>query len=66
MKNFVVGFLSFFDNEILLEKISANNAVEAMLKHSSIKGYVFKENATIEEIQDEVFNSDAAISVIEI
>lgn len=32
--NFVVGVLSFFENEIKLEKITAESEKEALKKHS--------------------------------
>lgn len=38
--DFVVGVLSFFENEIELEKISAESEKEALMKHSLLNGYI--------------------------
>lgn len=66
MKNYVVAFLSFFDNEIILEKIQANNEVDAIKMHSQLKDWEFQDNATLEDISDMLFNCDAVVSVIEV
>lgn len=64
--DFVVGVLSFFENEIELEKISAESEKEALMKHSLLNGYIVDENASLEEIYDDLFNCDIAASVIKI
>lgn len=66
MKNFVVGCLNAFDNVIVLEKIQAETAVEAMKKHTMLEGYEFEDIASVEDIQKEAFNWDMSISAIEI
>lgn len=43
--NFVVGVLSFFENEIKLEKITAESEKEALKKHSLLNGYTIDEDA---------------------
>lgn len=55
--NFVVGVLSFFENEIKLEKISAESEKEASL----LNGYTIDEDASLEKIYDDLFNCDIKI-----
>lgn len=64
--NFVVGVLSFFENEIELEKISAESEKEALMKHSLLNGYIVDENASLEEIYQDLSGSDMVASVIKI
>ena len=64
--DFVVGVLSFFENEIELEKISAESEKEALMKHSLLNGYTIDEDASLEKIYDDLFNCDIAASVIKI
>lgn len=66
MKNYVVGFVSFFDNEIKLEKIQAENEVEALKNCSFIAGYEFPDDIDVDGIQEIMGNCDADISVIEV
>lgn len=67
MKNYVVGFLNFFDNELKLEKVQAQNEVEALKNSSFIKEWLFPEDVNdVETIQSLAFDCDSAISVIEV
>ena len=66
MKTFVVGFLSFFDNEIVLEKIQAENEVEAVKKHSHLAGYEFLDLNSVSDIDYELSNSDITVSILEL
>lgn len=65
MKNYIVGAINFFDNDLKLEKISAENEIEAISKHSMINGFSF-ESKTLEEIKVEAFDMDMMVDVIEI
>lgn len=66
MKNYVIGFVSFFDNEVKLEKVQATSEVETLKACSFIGGYEFPENVDVDAIQETMWNCDASISVIEI
>ena len=66
MKNYVVAFLSFFDNEIILEKIQANNQIDAIKMHSQLKDWEFQGDATLEDISDMLLDCDSVVSVIEV
>lgn len=66
MNKYVVGILSFFDNEIILEEVVANNELTALLSHSMLKGYKFNRASTLEDIQQELFNCDMTGNVIKI
>lgn len=66
MKNYVVAFLDFFDNEIILEKVQANSKIDAIKIHSRLKDWEFPDGATLEDISDMLFYDDAVVSVIEI
>lgn len=65
MKNYIVGAINFFDNNLKLEKISAENEIEAINKHSMINGFSF-ESKTLEEAKVEAFDMDMMVDVIEI
>lgn len=66
MKNYVVGFVSFFDNEVKLEKIQAENEVEALKTCSFIAGCEFPDDIDVEGIQETMGNCDTDISAIEV
>ena len=66
MKKFVVGFLSFFDNDLQLEIIHAEDEVKALKQSKFIGDYEFPENATMDDIQDIMLNCDSVVSVIEV
>lgn len=66
MKRFVVGFVSFFDNEVKLEVVEAATPEDAMRRSSFLQGYEFPAGAPVEMIQHEMFSCDASISVIEV
>lgn len=66
MKKFVVGFISFFDNELKLEIVYAESKAEAMRKCSFTQGYEFPANAPAEMIETIMFDCDSAISTLEI
>ena len=66
MKTFVVGYLSFFDNEIEMEKVQAENELEAVknskfLAENDLTGY-----DSVDEIDYMLSGCDATISVIEV
>lgn len=70
MKNFVVGYTSFFDNELELHPVVANDYIQAMqlfimqkYGYSSMSMSMFD---TEEEIKNYMFDCDAAISAIEV
>ena len=37
MKRYVVSYVSFFDNELILEEVSANSEYEAFWQHSKLQ-----------------------------
>jgi len=72
MKTFVIGILSFFENENRLFKVTAENEVDAM-KQALIEftNPKYREDQiewnktignTVAEIQDACFNSDMSIT----
>ena len=81
MKNYVFGYLSFFDNKLILKKITAENELEAAKKailevaenlskdaFNSEKEWQESENfpKDFESLKDEMLNCDFAIEVVEI
>lgn len=64
MKNYIVGAINFFDNDLKLEKISAENEIEAINKHSMVNGSF--ESKTLEEAKVEAFDMDMMVDVIKI
>lgn len=65
MKSYIVGVINFFDNDLKLEKVFAENKVEAINNHSMINGFSF-ESKTLEEAKVEAFNMDMMVDAIEI
>lgn len=61
---YVVGYLDFFDNEMLLEQIQADSPEDAVAKHSKLSKSFLP--AKLEEMQEHLFNSDTVIDVLEI
>lgn len=81
MKNYVVGYLSFFDNNLILKKITAENEYEAakktileIAKNSSKEAFNYEQQwqesedypKDIESLKVYIWDCDAAIEVIEI
>ncbi len=67
MKTYVVGYISFYENELYLEQVSAENELDAILRHSSLSGHdYYKHVTTVQELQEEFFNGDSMVNVIEV
>lgn len=69
MKNYMVAFISFFDNEILMKKIEAEDKVATVKKYLTEQyGYDFSDNPDIslDEIQQMCFDCDSMVEVQEI
>ncbi len=72
MKNYVVGYINFFDNELILEEISASSPSEAFWKHSKLQYDGWDENQEstkgmdAEELQAWSFDFDMVVSVLEL
>lgn len=69
MKNYVVGFLSMFDNCIRLKQIEANTPEVAvatcMSKYLEIPHFELM-GLTMDELEQFAANTDASVSVIEV
>lgn len=66
MKQFVVAYLSFFDNELKMQQVFAADAVSALRSSFYLEGYEFPDNATVEDIQRTMFECDVVIGVMEV
>lgn len=72
MKKYVVAYINFFDNELKMSIIEAENEVDACKQYLKIKE--FNENNdwinnlpnNLENLRDEIFNTDSQINAIEI
>lgn len=70
MNKFAVGYINFFDNDLIIEIIEANNWFDAIWHHS--KMILTKDekpwlpNTSLEKLKGEAFNCDMMIDVIEI
>lgn len=65
-KTYAVGYINFFDNDLIIEIISAPNWYEALHKHSKMQGERWISNYSLEEAKIEAFNADMMIDVKEI
>lgn len=64
---YVVAYMSFFDNNLKQMVVKATSDVEAALHVLMLEGWEFvAEGATMAQLKDECFNSDAVINVLEI
>lgn len=66
MNRYVVGFISFFDNELKQEIIEANSPEEALVHSKFIGDYEFPANASVDTIQQIMFDCDSAVNVIQV
>jgi hypothetical protein len=72
MIRYVVGYIDFFNNELILEEVLANNAHEALWQHSKLQESHWQGSVTAtegmdsEELQDWSFDSDMCVSILEI
>jgi hypothetical protein len=65
----MIAFISFFDNEILMKKVEAEDKVVAVKKYLTEQyGYDFSDNSDIslDEIQQMCFDCDSMVGVQEI
>ncbi len=69
---YVVGYINFFDNELILEEVSANSPHEAFWAHSKLRSDDWDANKEAtkgmdsEELQDWGWDSDMSVSVLEL
>lgn len=69
---YVVGYISFFDNYLILERIDAKNEHEAFWKHSKLQDDCWEiskketKGMDSEELQAWSFDCDMLVSVLEI
>ena len=66
MKRWAVGWTSFFDNDLTIEIIDAEDWHSALLKHSKIGEDPWEFPLNIEEAKAEAFNGDCMFDVVEI
>lgn len=69
MKQFVVAFVSMFDNEMMMKKVEAEDSAAALKKYlTEQRGYDFSDNPnpTVAEMQTIVFDSDGTVGICEI
>ena len=72
MKRYVVGYLNCFDNNLVLEEISADSPHDALWKHSKLQddnwGDCVNDTKGMdsEELQDWGFDFDMSVSVLEV
>ena len=64
MRKYVVGYLNFFDNELLLEVVEANSAFEAAVDYMDQDPPT--ETTNLEDFQVELFAQDTIINVLDI
>lgn len=65
MKKFVVGYLTFFDNELELYTVEAKSDVDACLQVLKTKQWE-TDITDMETLKQQVFDWDSAINAIEV
>ena len=69
MKKFAVGYMNYFDYELIIEIIEAENWQDALWQHSKLKEDDWNKERfgnTLNEAKIEAFNCDMLIDVVEI
>lgn len=72
MSRFVVGYVNSFDNELILEEVSANSPHEAFWGHSKMQSDDWNEmkeatkDMNSEQLQAWSFDFDMLVSVLEL
>lgn len=68
MKKFAVGHIDWFDNNLIIEIVEAEDWRSALLKHSKIDSSWASDyfGKTLEDAKANAFDSDMMIDVIEI
>jgi predicted HAD superfamily hydrolase len=63
---FAVGYINFFDNDLIIEVIEANNWKLALSKHSHLinSGIDLFFGDTLENVKVQAFNCDMMIDVV--
>lgn len=62
MARYAVGYINYFDNEMVIEIVQANNWHEALAQHSQI-GEMEYPTDDIKEAKQEFFNCDSMFDV---
>ena len=67
MKNFVVSYIDWFDYNLEMKKVSAENKLDAILSYAKEKGFKdIPEVDSIEDFQKYCFDWDCMMNAIEI
>jgi hypothetical protein len=71
MKRFAVGYMNFFDNDLIVDVVEAVDWFEAIKKHRSLlqeanEWFSEIESLKLEDVKDKFFNNEELIDVKEI
>lgn len=70
MKKFAVGYIDFYDNELIIEIIEAKDWYAALRSHTKLKSLnedeCYLSSDSLEAAKNIAFNSDFMIDVVEI
>ena len=69
MSKYAVGYLNYFNNDMSIEIIEANNWKEALFMHSELEGDKDRQEDcgdTLEDVKHYLFDCDIAVDVIKI
>lgn len=70
MKKFAVGYIDFYDNELTIEIIEAEDWYAALSSHTKLKSMnedqCYLPSDSLEAAKNEAFNMDLMIDVVEI
>jgi len=58
MKKWAVGYINFYDNDLIIEIIKADTWYEALFKHSKVSGNGSKLSKDIKTAKGQAFDSD--------
>lgn len=66
-KTFAVGVINFFDNELIIEIVEAEDWKSALSLHSEVDSSdLVLEASSLEEAKSLAFDADSAIDVVEV
>lgn len=65
MNRYVVSYINFYENELEMEEVVADDDISAIFQHSRLSEHkAHYEGATLKEIQEEFFNGDSMVNVL--
>jgi len=60
---FIIGHMSYFDNDLKLHEVEGDNETSVLRKFLEGKKYELPDGMSLEDMRQEAFNGDEAVSI---